>query len=125
MANYSLEPTSVKSNIDVLRHSIKGQLDHNKSVFVSLVPYKGKSDKRTFSNKTTLTDLLAITLLVAVAPRDFLGLFPGRLWYIDQKPTRAISRLVSNLWLDYSEVIGKLNKIKVVKADEITNICLV
>jgi hypothetical protein len=88
------------------------------------VPYKGRSDKRTFSNKTALTELLAVAPLVAVALRDFLSIFPGRLRYMDQKPARAVSRLVLNLWLDYSEVIGKLNKIKVAKASEITNVCL-
>ena len=88
------------------------------------MPYQGKSDKRTFSNKTASTDLLAIAPLVAVAPGEFLGIFPGRLRYIDQKPTRAISGPVSNLWLDYSEVMGKLNKIKVAKAGEMTNFCL-
>jgi hypothetical protein len=31
---------------------------------------------------------------------------------------------VPNLWLDYSEVMLKLNKIKVAKAGEMTNVCL-
>jgi hypothetical protein len=80
------------------------------------VPYEGKSDKRTFSNKTASTELLAVAPLVAIAPGDFLGIFPGRLRYTDQKPTRAIGGPVLNLWLDYSEVMGKLNKIKVAKS---------
>lgn len=125
LANCSLKPTSTKSNIYVLCYSIKSQLDCNKSININIVPYKGKSDKRTFSNKTASTELLAVALLVAVAPRDFLGIFLGQLRYTDQKPARAISRLVLNLWLDYSEVMGKLNKIKVAKADEMTNVCLV
>ena len=124
LANYSLKPTSGKLNTYVLRHGIKGQLDRNKSIYVSLVPYKGQSDKRTFSNKTASTELLAIALLVAIAPGDLLGLFPGQLRYTDQKLTRAINGPVPNLWLDYSEVMGKLNKIKVAKAGEMTNVCL-
>lgn len=124
LANCSLKPTSTKSNIYVLRYGIKGQLDHNKSINISLVPYKGKSDKRTFSNKTASTELIAVAPLVAVAPGDFLGIFPGRLRYTDQKPTRAIGGPVLNLWLDYSEVMGKLNKIKVAKSGKMTNVCL-
>jgi hypothetical protein len=124
LANHSLKPTSTKSNIHVLRYGIKGQLDRNKSTYVSLVPYEGQSAKRTFSNKAASTELLAVAPLVAAAPGDFLGLFPGRLRYTDQKPTRAISGPVPNLWLDYSEVMGKLNKIKVAKAGEMTNVCL-
>jgi hypothetical protein len=124
LANHSLKATSTKSNIHVLRYGIKGQLDHNKSAYVNLVPYEGQSDKRTSSNKTASTELLAVAPLVTVAPGDFLGIFPGRLRYTDQKPTRAIGGPVSNLWLDYSEVMGKLNKIKVAKAGEMTNVCL-
>jgi hypothetical protein len=87
------------------------------------VPYKGKLDKRTFSNKTASTELLAVALLVAVALKDFFSIFLGRLRYTNQKLTRAIGRLVLNLWLDYLEVMGKLNKIKVAKAGEMTNVC--
>jgi hypothetical protein len=79
------------------------------------VPYEGESDKKTFGNKAASNELLAVAPLVAVAPGDFLGIFPGRLRYTDQKPTRAIKGPVSNLWLDYSEVMGKLSKIKVAK----------
>lgn len=110
LANHSLKPTSTKSNIHVLRYGIKGQFDRNKSIYISLIPYEGQSDKRTFSNKTASTELLAVAPSVAVAPGDFLGLFPGRLRYTDEKPTRAISGPASNLWLDYSQVMGKLNK---------------
>ena len=124
LANHSMKPTLGKSNIHVLHHSIKGQLDRNKSIYVSLVPYEGHSDKRTFSSKTALTELFTIILLVAVTPGDFLGLFLRRLRYTDQKPARAISGPVPNLWLDYSEVMGKLNKIKVAKAGEMANVCL-
>jgi len=124
LANHNLKPTSAKSNTHILRYGIKGQLDRNKSIYVSLVPYEGHSDKRTFSSKTASTELLAVVPLVAVTPGDFLGLFPGRLRYTDQKPARAISGPVPNLWLDYSEVMGKLNKIKVAKAGEMANVCL-
>ena len=124
LTNHSPQPTSGKSNTHVLRHGIKGQLDRNKSVYVSLVPYEGESDKKTFGNKAASNELLAVAPLVAVAPGDFLGIFPGRLRYTDQKPTRAIKGPVSNLWLDYSEVMGKLSKIKVAKTGQMTNVCL-
>jgi hypothetical protein len=86
------------------------------------VPYNGKSDKITFSNKATSTDLLAVAPLVAIVHGGFRGVFPGQLRYTSRKPARAIGRLVLNLWLDYSEVIGKLHKIKVVEAGEVSNV---
>ncbi|KAH6714329.1 hypothetical protein BKA61DRAFT_655867 [Leptodontidium sp. MPI-SDFR-AT-0119] len=43
------------------------------------VPYESEPDKKTFSNKTASTELLAVD------PGDFLGIFPGRLRYTDQK----------------------------------------
>ena len=124
LANHSMKPTSGKSNIHVLRHGIKGQLDRNKSIYVGLVPYDGESGKMAFKNKTASTKLLLVAPLVPVAPGDFLGIFPGQLRYTEQKPTRAIKGPVLGLWLDYSEVMGKLNKMKVAKAGEMTNVCL-
>jgi hypothetical protein len=124
LANHRMKPTSTKSNIHVLRHGIKGQLDGNKSIYASLVPHEGKSDKRTFSSKTSSSNLLAVAPLVTISPGDFLGIFPGRLRCTDQKPSRAIGSPILNLWLDYSEVMGKLNKIKVAKNGETTNVCL-
>lgn len=79
LANCNVKPTSTKSNIDVLHRGIKGQLDSNKSIYISLVPYTSKSDKRTLSSKTASSNLLAVAPLVAVAPGDFLGIFLGRL----------------------------------------------
>lgn len=124
LANHSIKPTSTKSNTHILRHGIEGQCDQNKSIFVSLIPYEGESDKKTLSNKAASTALLAVAPLVIIAPGDFVGVFPGRLRYTNAKPPRAIAGPVSNLWLDYSEVMGKLNKIKVGKAGETTNVCL-
>ena len=124
LADHSLKPTSAKSNIHIIRHGIKGQLDRNKSIYVSLVPFEGKPDKMTFSNKPASTELLAVAPLVAVTPGDFLGIFPGQLRYTSGKPIRAISGPLPNLWLDYSEVMGKLNRIKVAKPGDMTNVCL-
>jgi hypothetical protein len=124
LANCSLKPTSAKSNVHVLRNGINGQLNRNKSIYISLVPFEGESDKVTFSNKAASTDLLAVAPLVAVAPGDFLGVFPGRLRYTDRKPPRALGGPILNLWLDYSEVRGKLNRIKVAKVGEVSNVCL-
>ncbi|KAH6668261.1 hypothetical protein B0J14DRAFT_158199 [Halenospora varia] len=124
LADHSLKPTSGKSNTYVLRHGIKAQFGRNMAIYVSFVPYEEEPDKRTLGNKTASTELLAVAPLVAVAPGDFLGIFPGRLRYTGQKPTRAIRGPVPNLWLDHSEAIGKLNKMKVAKAGEMTNVCL-
>ena len=52
MANCSLKPSVMDSNIHVLRHSIKGELDRKELIFIDFAPYEGKSDRRAFSNKT-------------------------------------------------------------------------
>jgi hypothetical protein len=124
LADYRIEPTSGKSNIHVLRHGLKGQSDRNKSSFVSLVPYEGESRKRTLGTRRGSSELLAVVPLVPILPGDFRGIFSGRLRYTDQKPPRSIPGPVSNLWLDYSEVMGKLSRIGVAKANELTNVCL-
>lgn len=75
----------------------KAKLDRNMSIYISLIPYKGKSDKITLSIKASSTDLLAVAPLVLIAPGDFLGIIPGRLRYTDCKPARAIGGPVRNL----------------------------
>jgi len=88
------------------------------------VPYEGKSGKRTLGTRSASVELLAVAPLVPIFPGDFLGIFARRLRYTDQKPPRSIPGPVPNLWLDYSVVIGKLGKIGVAKADEMSNVCL-
>jgi hypothetical protein len=90
-----------------------------------LVLYEGISRKKTFVGKAALTDLLAVSPLVSVSLRDFLGIFSRRLRYTDKKLAGAIQGPVQGLWLNCSEVKGKLNRIKVAKASEQTNVCLV
>jgi len=90
-----------------------------------LVLYKGISRKKTLKSKAASTDLLAISPLVSVSPGDFLGIFSGRLRYIDKKLAGVIQGPVQGLWLDCSEVKGRLNRMKVAKGGEQTNICLV
>jgi hypothetical protein len=124
IANCKIKPTSKKSNFHILHHGLKGQSNCNKSNFVSLVPYEGESRKRTLGARSSSTKLIAVSPLVLVSLRDFLGIFAGRLRYTDQKPPRSIPRPVPNLWLDYSVVMGKLGKMGVAKADEMTNVCL-
>jgi len=124
MANCKIKPTSKKSNIHILRYGLKGQSDRNKSNFVSLVLYEGESGKRTLGARSSSTKLIAVSPLVPVSPGDFLGIFAGRLRYTDQKPPRSIPGPVLNLWLDYSIVMEKLGKMRVAKADEMTNVCL-
>jgi hypothetical protein len=124
MANCKIKPTSRKSNTHILRHGLKGQPDRNKSSFVSFVAYEGESGKRTLGSRIGSTKLLTVTPLVPILPGDFLGIFSGQLRYTDQKPSRSIPGPVPNLWLDHSVVMGKLGRIGVAKAGEMTNVCL-
>jgi hypothetical protein len=89
-----------------------------------LVPYEGKSGKRVFGNKPASTKFLSVSPLVVVAPGDFLGLFTGKLRYVDKRPSKAIRGPFPGLWLDYSETPGKLNQMRVAKSGEMTNVCL-
>jgi hypothetical protein len=85
---------------------------------------KANQGNVTIGNKSASTNLLAVCPLVSVAPGDFLGIFSGRLRYVDQKPPRAIKGPVDGLWLDHSETTGKLNQMRVAKPGEKTNVCL-
>lgn len=123
-AHHKTVATSGKSNQYVLCHGIRGKRDDNQSVFVSLVPYEGKSGKRVMSNKAASTKMLAVSTLAVVMPGDFLGLFSGQLRYVDQRPAKAIKGPFPGFWLDYSETPGKLNQMRVAKAGEATNVCV-
>jgi hypothetical protein len=116
--------TSGKSNEHILRYGIKGKLASNRSIFVSIIPYEGKSENRVIGGKPASTKLYSISPLVSVDTGDFLGIFLGKLRYINQRPPRAVKGPVPGLWLDYSEIPGKLNRMKVAKPGEKTNVCL-
>ncbi|KFY85061.1 hypothetical protein V500_08742 [Pseudogymnoascus sp. VKM F-4518 (FW-2643)] len=90
---------------------------------IDLIPYEGESWRRTLGSYTGSTGLLAVVPLVPILPGDFLGIFPGRLRFTDQKPPRSIPGPVANLWLEYSVITGRLGKMRVAKADEMTNVC--
>jgi hypothetical protein len=124
LAKHSVIATSGKSNEHILCHGMKGELTCNKSIFISIVPFEGESGNKVISSKPASTKLLSISPLVSVAPGDFLGIFSGKLRYVDRKPLRAIKGPVSGLWLDYSTIPGKLNHMRVAKPGEQTNVCL-
>jgi hypothetical protein len=88
------------------------------------VLYKGELGKRTIGTYRGSTELLIVTPVVLICPRDFLGIFSRRLRYINYKPPRSILGPVPNLWLNYFIVIGKLSRIGVAKANEMANIYL-
>jgi hypothetical protein len=125
LANQSIKAVSGKSNTYILCYGIQGNINGNKSVYISIIPYEGISKKKTFGGKSPLAKLLAVSPLVSVSPGDFLGIIPGRLRYTDTKPAGAIQGPTQGLWLDHSEVKGKLYWIKATKAGKQTNICLV
>jgi hypothetical protein len=79
LVEHAIEATSGKLNKHVLYYSIKGELDSNKAIFINMVPYKGESSKRVIGNKPASTKLLSISLLILVAPGDFLSIFSRKL----------------------------------------------
>jgi hypothetical protein len=116
--------TSRKSNKHVLCHRIKGKLDSNKAIFINMIPYEGEPSKRVIGNKPASTKLLSVSPLILVALGDSLGIYSRKLRYLDSKLLRAIEGPIPGLWLDYSELPGKLNQMRVVKPGEKTNVCL-
>jgi hypothetical protein len=89
------------------------------------VLYERESRKRILNACISSIELLVVVLLVLILPGDFLGIFSRRFRYTDQKLPRSILGPVLNLWLDYSEMMGKLGKIGVASAKKPTNICLI
>jgi hypothetical protein len=88
---------SGKSNKHILCHGIKGKLDSNKAIFISMIPYEGESGKRVIGNKPVSTKHLSVSLLIPVAPGDFLSIFSGKLQYLDSKLLRAIQGPIPSL----------------------------
>lgn len=95
-----------------------------KSVFVGVIPYEGKSEERVIAPDPPQQNCILYPLLLSVAPGDLLGIFSGNLRYVDRKPLKAIKGPVPGLWLDYSEILGKLNQMRVVKRGEKSNVYL-
>ncbi|KAG9229630.1 hypothetical protein BJ875DRAFT_474334 [Amylocarpus encephaloides] len=124
LADHSVIATSGKSNDYILRYGIKGKLASNKSVYVGIIPYEGDSGKKVIGTKPASTRLYSISPLVSVAPGDFLGVFSGKLRYTNQAPLRSVKGPVRGLWLDYLEMPGKLNQMRVARSGEKTNVCL-
>jgi hypothetical protein len=52
LASRSTTATSGESNTYVLRHGIKGDIDHNKSIYVGMILYNGVLGKRTLTGKS-------------------------------------------------------------------------
>ena len=93
-------------------------------LYLLIWSYEGESGKRVIGNKPALTKLLSVSPLVPISPGDFLGLFSGKLWYSDLKPLRAIKGPIPGLWLDYLEIPGKLNQMRIAKTGKKMNVCL-
>jgi hypothetical protein len=89
-----------------------------------MMPYEGESGKTVIGNRFALAKLLSVSLLISCAPGDFLGIFSGKVRYTDEKPSKAIKGPVPGLWLDYTEITGTLNQMRVARPGEKTNVCL-
>ena len=125
LAGQNIKPVSGKSNTQILRHGIQDDVDGNKSIYVNMIPFEGISGKKTLGGKSPSAKLLAVSPLVSVSPGDFLGIFPGKLRYTETWPAGAIHGPAKGLWLDRSDVKGKLHWIRGAKTGERTNVCLV
>jgi hypothetical protein len=120
LANHNIEPSSHETTASIIRNGVKGDQNRNKSHFVDLVSYEIKSE----DVKPTTCKCLAICPVAPISSGDFLGTFPGQIRYTSQVPKAAIEGPVSALWLDNSQVTGKLNQMRVAEAGDETNVCL-
>lgn len=108
----SREEHSSQSTTEVLRHGIQGKSEYNKAIYICLVPYKGEANKkRKIDGTPAPRTTVAQCPVVPVAPGDFLGVMSGRLRYTLEvdNPKKAVLSRHPKLWLDFSELTGKLN----------------
>jgi hypothetical protein len=111
--DHNVEPSSYETTARIIRDGLRGDKKRNKSLFVDLTSYEIKSNKS-----------VAVFPIVPISPGDFLGTFPGTIHYTSQVPKIAIKGPLSGLWLDCSQVTGKLNQMKVAEVGDLTNVCL-
>ncbi|PVH67611.1 hypothetical protein DL98DRAFT_600313 [Cadophora sp. DSE1049] len=123
-SHHNVKATSDKSGTHILQHGVKGHPDPNRAIFVAMVPYEGYSGKKTFSTEPASTKLVALSPVVCISPGDFLGIFPGKLRFVNEKPPLSVKGPIPGLWLDYSQVPGALSRMSKAKADQKTNVCL-
>jgi hypothetical protein len=121
LANHNLKPSSHETTASIIRNGVKGDQNRNKFHFVDLISYEIKSREDV---KPATCKCLAICPAVYISSGDFLSTFPKRIHYTNQVPKAAIKGLVSALWLDNSQVTGKLNQMRVAEAGDETNVCL-
>lgn len=83
----------------------------DKSLFISLLP---KDDR-----------LLSVVPIIPVHEGDFLGVFAGTIRFSERfNNTHGICGPAENLWLDYSQVTGILNLMRVSEPGGDANVCL-
>ncbi|CRG88240.1 Proto-oncogene tyrosine-protein kinase ROS [Talaromyces islandicus] len=83
-------------------HQALSESKHNKTLFITLLP---KNEHN-----------LAVCPIVPVYPGDFLGIFAGTIRFSDDfNRVQGIHGPMEKLWLDYSNVTGVLNQMKVSK----------
>lgn len=83
-------------------HQTLSESDHSKALFITLLP---KNEHN-----------LAVCPIMPVRPGDFLGIFAGTIRFSDDfNRVHGIRGPMEKLWLDYSNVTGVLNQMKVSK----------
>lgn len=86
-------------------------MDRNKSIYVTLMPRE--------------QDFLSVCSIITIKEGDFLGIFTGYFRYSeDFDDVYGIRGPTEKLWLDYSEVTGVLNQIRVAAPGENANVAL-
>jgi hypothetical protein len=121
------EELSSQSTKDVLRDGIIGDSDHNKAIFICLVPYEGAPNgKRRIDGTPASRTVVAPCPIVPISPGDFLGVMSGKLRYTSEvgRSNNAIQGPYPKLWLDFSKITGKLSCMKAAESANEPNVTL-
>jgi hypothetical protein len=90
-------------------HQALSESNQNKTLFINLLPKNEHS--------------LAVCPIVPVCQGDFLGIFAGTIRFSDGfNRAHGIRGPMEKIWLDYSNVTGVLNQMKVSKPGGVANV---
>jgi hypothetical protein len=106
------EELSLQNTADVLRDGVDGLSERNNAIYICLVPYEGPPNgKRKLDGTPASRTVVAPCPVIPIQSGDFLGVMSGQLRYTPEvgRSDKAIQEPDSKLWLDFSEITGKLS----------------
>ena len=121
------EELSLQNTTDVLRDGVDGLSERNNTIYICLVPYEGPPNgKRKLDGTPASRTVVAPCPVIPIQPGDFLGVMSGQLRYTPEvgRSDKAIQGPDSKLWLDFSEITGKLSCMRTAALGTEANVAL-